>query len=1244
MIQRVICFVKSSLDAQRQHSSFLSYLVLFIGLLTLLTGRITLADQTYAVPSDLQTVEVGDGQHRYNLNQDIHYWRDPKGKASFDQVLAKDIWKPGVGLKNSDGPLNLGYTSDIVWIAVPVRYTGNKQESEWWLELDLPLLEYSRLYLVNATTKQLVAKKEVDYHTPFKNREIAYATPVYKLHLRKDQTYIIYLRVANDFSIHLPLVLTSPAGFAENVAVEEMMYGSFFGAMLIMLVYNFFVYLSVRETSFIWYIFYIGTYMVFLITERVHGVVQLFGDVPRFIQKDYLSIYIWLSWIFAILMGRSFLETRKRAKGLDKVLIVFLQGAFASLALSLVIDLRIAIQWAVLGTIVYAIVMIWIAYTVYSRGNNNAKFYLMAWIMNFGGVVVYALMVTGILPFNMATSNAPHIGILFQLTLISFAMSDRIKVAQRQALVANSRAMENLQRYHALFDHAVEGICQIGLNRRFIDANPAMAKMMGFSTAKTMINLVPDAFSICFDETDRIAHIIQQFEQGVELIEQEASFRTLDDEQRWATSTLRMNYDRYGVPQLIECTFVDITERIEKEKVEKDREQERVDRQVAESSAAAKSQFLANMSHEIRTPLTAIIGYGESLLDEHISEEERIDSAEVVVRSGRHLLELINDILDHSKIDADKLDVEVFTVDLLALLSEVKTYFDVKAAEKGIEFAIQYEFPLPEQIMTDPTRLKQILINLCGNALKFTDHGGITVIACCDREAELATFKVVDTGTGVKSEQLARLFDPFAQASPSIARQYGGTGLGLSISKRLANMLGGDVIARSVYGEGSEFEVSVATGPLNRTSFIRNSSELNLRKTRIATAQTPALKGRVLYAEDNVINQKLINQLVSKTGAILTIVNNGAEALEIASREQFDLILMDIQMPVMDGRDATKAIRDAGVNTAIVALTANVMAEDVAEYKEAGCNETVAKPVIKQQFYEMLGRYLSIDENMVVPHQVTNKIVPPTKNGAKSEIPQLEGKVILAEDNSDNRMLMTRYLNRAGLEVISAEDGEMAVKKALTESVNLVLMDQHMPKMNGPKATQMLRQTGFSRPILAFTASDASEDIAEMQAAGCNGVIEKPIKTDQLYAKLAEFLPAKKRPKSNLEDVAEILADSHNVLESEKLAPIPAQWLDEDLLPIVEQFVEGIPQRLESMITALNAKDWATLQGLAHQIKGTGSSLGFPELTEAAKVLEQSLKKELCDEADIMFEKLQTLAGQMQASFSHFKRLHSKVE
>jgi PAS domain S-box-containing protein len=733
-----------------------------------------------------------------------------------------------------------------------------------------------------------------------------------------------------------------------------------------------------------------------------------------------------------------------------------------------------------------------------------------------------------------------------------------------------------------LFDNAIEGVFQMSLDRRFVTANPAMVKLMGYSSSRELLDRNPDALETCFADERVRRWVIGQLESRGTVKGIEARYYTRSGEERWATISLHTVYDNDGEPAHLEGTCIDATERHQRQRIEREREQERLEKELARNSAEAKSQFLANMSHEIRTPLAAIIGYGETLLDPDLTEKEKHSSAETVVRSGRHLLDLINDILDHSKIDANKLDVDVVSVNLPELLDEIRAFFAPRAREKGLEFHVVCEFPLPEQIATDPTRFRQIIINLCGNALKFTEKGSISLNIRCDRKHQKLVARVVDTGIGMKPEQLGRLFDPFAQGSVAIARQYGGTGLGLSISRRLAELLGGDISVASTYGEGSEFELSIDTGPLEGVHFLRDASELSQRRRGIPMVVAPRLSGRILLAEDNDVNRRLVSLLVSRTGAELVNVNNGAEALDLALRESFDLILMDIQMPVMNGRDATAAIREAGLNTPVIALTANVMTEDIADYRLAGCNDHLAKPIDKQRFYEVLARYLVVR--------------PESEQGGTR---RYAGTVLVAEDNEDNCRLVERMLRAQGLDVITVASGDQAVRRALSDSVQLVLMDRHMPELDGVEATRLLRQTGFQRPVIAFTAGDQCENEALLEA-GCDGVLSKPIDRDHLLATLNRYL-----------------VDADNGEN--------AAISDEDIDHLVERFLGGLANRKEAMRDAAGAHHREQLKTEAHQIKGTAGAMGYPEMTRQAGILEACMRAEKPD-WDRVHSELQTLS------------------
>ncbi len=387
-------------------------------------------------------------------------------------------------------------------------------------------------------------------------------------------------------------------------------------------------------------------------------------------------------------------------------------------------------------------------------------------------------------------------------------------------------------------------------------------------------------------------------------------------------------------------------------------------RDAAQQAARSKSEFLANMSHEIRTPMTAILGYAELLRDPSLTADQRADYLTTIERSGNHLLGILEDILDLSKLEAGRLPSVTGPTDVIELVEDVYELMRERAAARGLEFVRTFDWPLPEMIESDAQRLRQILINLVSNAIKFTDQGSVTIqLGVTERDESHAVLElaVVDTGPGLRPEEIDRLFRPFTQGDTSHRRRHGGAGLGLAISRRLADMLGARIDVRSEVGRGSRFALRLE---LRAPQALTWRHEPRARNRGAATPQLASLGGRrILVVEDSRDNQRLLQAILTKAGAAVEIVENGRAALQLLRSEggrpaPFDLVLMDMQMPELDGYAATETLRRNGLEVPVIALTANALRGDRDRCLAAGCDDYLTKPIDRARLLACCGEWI----------------------------------------------------------------------------------------------------------------------------------------------------------------------------------------------------------------------------------------------------------------------------------------------
>lgn len=889
----------------------------------------------------------------YILTEYLYFYEDRDNSLTIDHIKkgdANELFKP---LQNDF--LTFGLTQSSLWFKIQLRYpqgAPNYAATKSFLyEVARAHLDFAELYIVKSDGSH--TRISSDIRTDLEERPVVHINSVFPFEIALGEELTVYLQVRNRTGTFLPQTLWTPEAFATKVAHEEYMYGFFYGGMVIMLIYNFLLFASTKHETYLYYFCYLLGVLLFEFVDLGHGFAFFKTDIFLF-HKDYIPMFFWILWLVGMRYTQHFLDLKERHPAINYVVNAYYFLSFFSLLIALEYDYYATVQYiAPFGGVAVLMVLALSSYVWY-KGNENAAFFTYAWACNMGGFALFSSVVIGLLPAHPLLLFSMPVGTLLEAVVLSMALADRIKRAEKYKLDANQRAIENLSRYRSVFDNAVEGLYQMTLSGRLLNVNHAFARMLGYNSPGSVLqhsrNAVESLFVDPHRQHSQLAH--------VGWLNEEINASNQAGLPLNALHYAKVVRDYEGNALHIEGRLTDISDRKERERAQRERLKERRDKEVAKRATNSKSEFLRHMSHEIRTPLSAIIGYGECLRETLLSSQEKRHAVSTLTENAHKLLQLINNILDYSKIEADKLILEAIEVDLPATIESVHEHLQGLLSQKDLSFGVELEPPVPSHIICDPTRLRQILVNLCSNAIKFADKGGITVKLSWNGEQQRLCILIKDTGKGIDADMLARL-----QRSLSTSQQaQPPQGLGLTLAHRLAHLLGGHLTIESQVGQGTSVSIELPTTLPTQPRWIK--TPYTRRTADKPLHNIPQLAGRVLLAEDNVVNQKLILRVIEKTGAEITVVPDGRRALNEGKKHTFDLILMDINMPVMGGLEATQKLRAWGYTKPIYALTAESGKDEVEACIAAGCNGHLSKPLELTVFYTVLAESL--------PHRDTN--------------------------------------------------------------------------------------------------------------------------------------------------------------------------------------------------------------------------------------------------------------------------------
>jgi two-component system sensor histidine kinase/response regulator len=765
---------------------------------------------------------------------------------------------------------------------------------------------------------------------------------------------------------------------------------------------------------------------------------------------------------------------------------------------------------------------------------------------------------------------------------------------------ADEAARKSDARFRRVVQASLIGVMVADLDGRILDANDAFLRIVGYTRDDIASG------RLRWDAITPPEHRAAD-ERAIEQL------RATGTTQPWEKEYL--HHDGYRVPILLgvtmlerggsECTcfVVDITEQ------KRTQQELKAAKEAADAASQAKSQFLANMSHEVRTPMNAIIGITELVLNTPLSAKQA-EYLRMVMQSAESLLAVINDVLDFSKVESGKVELEHLPFSLRECLGDALKSLALRSHDKGLELALDVHPTIPDWLVGDSGRLRQIVINLVGNAIKFTRKGEVVVsvnqLSHSNGSVEMQ-FCVADTGIGIPPDKLDKVFEAFEQADASTTRNFGGTGLGLAIVRRLVELMHGRVWIESKVGEGSRFyftaRLEVCTEPPPERQAPRRA----------------ALKGtRAILVDDNATNRRIVEEVLASWELHPTSCAGATEALHqlrtaFRSGRPFELLVSDVNMPEIDGFMFLEQVRrDPSLSDiTTILLTSGDRTEDAARCQQLGVSQRLMKPIKQSELYEAI-----LDALGIAPKKEEEAAVSPALPATRPL------RILLAEDSIVNQRLTVGLLERHGHRITIASNGRQAVDLAVQDGFDVILMDVQMPELDGLQATRLIREhereTGRHVPVIAMTAHALKGDRERCLDVGMDEYVAKPVRERQLLTALRNVLGDDVPPPPPEEPAAEFPAATADVIDWNAALKICAG--DRALLrDLVQAFLEEHPRRIDEIRRAIDSADWELLHRAAHTIKGSMRYFGASAVFDRAFGLEQLAARQSLDGAEEIF-------------------------